>query len=80
MYLLHRNDVHPALFAIYHDALFALGTDASIEIVLRQFEKQLLHELGFAAQRLESRRTQGWTAADVAAEIPATVEALLAHA
>jgi DNA repair protein RecO (recombination protein O) len=48
MHLLHRNDIHPALFACYHDTLYALGMAEDIEIVLRQFEKQLLLELGFA--------------------------------
>ena len=47
MILLHRNDVHEALFADYHETLCQMQTEADIEVVLRNFEKRLLEQLGF---------------------------------
>jgi len=45
--LLHRNDVHEALFSEYHEALYSLGQASRLEVVLRNFEKYLLEQLGF---------------------------------
>lgn len=46
--LLHRHDVHQNVFAHYHDALYALAEQPSLENVLRRFEINLLEEIGFA--------------------------------
>jgi DNA repair protein RecO (recombination protein O) len=45
--LLHRNDVHEALFSEYHETLYALQQAARLEVVLRNFEKNLLEQIGF---------------------------------
>jgi DNA repair protein RecO (recombination protein O) len=45
--LLHRNDVHEALFSEYHETLYALQQTAGLEVVLRNFEKTLFEQLGF---------------------------------
>ncbi len=45
--LLHRNDVHEALFGEYHETLYGLGQASRLEVVLRNFEKYLLEQLGF---------------------------------
>lgn len=47
MYLLHKNDVHEAVFEHYHHCLYALEDEKSLEIALRQFEIKLLELLGF---------------------------------
>jgi len=47
MILLHRNDVHEALFGDYHETLYALWQTPALEVVLRKFEKNLLELLGF---------------------------------
>jgi DNA repair protein RecO (recombination protein O) len=47
MYLLHKDDVHEAIFEQYHHCLYSLENDKSIEITLRQFEIRLLELLGF---------------------------------
>jgi DNA repair protein RecO (recombination protein O) len=47
MRLLHRHDVHEALFDDYHAILYALQTPHGLEIALRTFEKKLLQHLGF---------------------------------
>lgn len=52
VYLLHRNDVHEAVFDLYHESLYALQTPSRIEAVLRIFEKNLLLELGFGLNLL----------------------------
>lgn len=46
--LLEPWDAHPALFHYYHQALFALQTTPLNEGVLRNFELDLLAELGYA--------------------------------
>lgn len=46
--LLGRGDSHPALFAFYHAALARLAGGEHRETSLRQFELQLLGELGYA--------------------------------
>ncbi len=48
--LLHRYDSHPALFQAYQQALVTLPTKQPQQMVLREFEKQLLCELGYALQ------------------------------
>jgi len=48
MYLLHKDDVHEAIFEHYHHCLYALVNDNSLEMTLRQFEIKLLELLGFA--------------------------------
>ena len=47
MIMLHRHDVHEALFADYHQVLYQVQAEADIELVLRNFEKSLLEQLGF---------------------------------
>lgn len=47
MRLLHRHDPHERLFQNYADALQGLATTASLETVLRLFEKRLLEEIGY---------------------------------
>ncbi len=50
MRLLHRYDSHAQLFQAYQQILFALSTKGSPQQALREFEKQLLCELGYALQ------------------------------
>lgn len=46
--LLHRNDPHDALFDFYRRSLLELaGNHEKVEPVLRQFERNLLMELGY---------------------------------
>lgn len=46
--LLHRNDPHDALFDFYRRSLLELaGSPERVEPVLRQFERNLLMELGY---------------------------------
>lgn len=45
--LLHREDPHPNLFALYQTSLAELQHLTQIEKTLRIFEKNLLHELGY---------------------------------
>ena len=47
MYLLHKNDVHEAVFEHYHHCLYLLETESELEITLRYFEIKLLELLGF---------------------------------
>lgn len=46
--LLPRDDQHEQLFSYYQDTLQALGRQKDYAAILRQFEKQLLKELGYA--------------------------------
>lgn len=48
MYLLHKDDVHEAVFEHYHHCLYALEDQGKLEITLRRFEIKLLELLGFA--------------------------------
>ncbi|CAA0088027.1 DNA repair protein RecO [Halioglobus japonicus] len=45
--LLHRDDAHPALFAVYDETLKALVSTGAVDTVLRHFEYRLLEELGY---------------------------------
>ena len=45
--LLHRNDVHEALFGEYHETLYSLSQASGLEVTLRNFEKRLFEQLGF---------------------------------
>ena len=45
--LLHRDDAHPRLFAIYGQTLEALSGQCPVDGVLRRFELSLLDELGY---------------------------------
>jgi DNA repair protein RecO (recombination protein O) len=45
--LLHRDDPHPDLYGYYVKALRDLANNESLEWILRQFELQLLNELGY---------------------------------
>lgn len=45
--LLHRDDPHPGLLALYEQTLNSLQQDAAQDIVLRRFEMTLLEELGY---------------------------------
>jgi DNA repair protein RecO (recombination protein O) len=47
MYLLHKNDVHEAIFEHYHHCLYSLEDSTQLEITLRRFEIKLLALLGF---------------------------------
>ena len=44
--LLHRDDPHPRLFALYGQALEALSEHDPVDGILRRFELVLLDELG----------------------------------
>lgn len=46
--LLHRQDPHPELFVAYGRALDAVASGQAVEEVLRRFEFNLLHELGYS--------------------------------
>ncbi|MDH3354341.1 MAG: DNA repair protein RecO [Chromatiales bacterium] len=45
--LLPRHDPHPLLFSHYHQALSQLSEGSEIEWILREFERDLLQELGY---------------------------------
>lgn len=47
MYLLQKWDAHPNLFTLYAKALIALQEGILEQKILRTFEKDLLHELGY---------------------------------
>lgn len=47
MRLVHRNDPHSVLFKTYFDTLKNLQTSLNIEVLLRNFEKCLLQEIGY---------------------------------
>jgi DNA repair protein RecO (recombination protein O) len=51
--LLHRNDVHETLFGDYHETLYALQQAANMEVVLRNFEKKLLEQIGFGLNLIQ---------------------------
>lgn len=53
MIMLHRSDVHQTLFGDYHETLYALPQTAVVEVVLRNFEKSLLEQLGFGLNLVE---------------------------
>lgn len=57
MYLLHKNDVHEAVFEQYHHCLYNLENQAALEISLRQFEIKLLELLGFGLNVQEEADT-----------------------
>jgi DNA repair protein RecO (recombination protein O) len=57
VYMLHKNDVHADVFDMYHECLYALKEEASIERTLRIFEKQLLQQLGFGLNLLTDADT-----------------------
>lgn len=46
--LLHQHDAHPQLFAAYARTLQALAGNDVLDTVLRHFEFNLLHELGYS--------------------------------
>ena len=68
MYLLHKNDVHEAVFEHYHHCLYCLEDEKKLEIALRQFEIKLLELLGFGLNVL--------TEADTGAAIDADAQYL----
>ncbi len=45
--LLHPHDPHAEIFALYEQTLRDLSTAASVELVLRNYEKNILEELGY---------------------------------
>ncbi len=47
VYLLHKDDVHEAIFEHYHHCLYLLEKESSLELTLRKFESRLLELLGF---------------------------------
>lgn len=46
--LLHRHDPQPEIFEAYTRTLTALGTSARVAVCLREFEIELLRQLGYA--------------------------------
>jgi DNA repair protein RecO (recombination protein O) len=46
-HFLHKHDPHPELFQFYSQCLCMLSTDAKIEATLRNFEINLLNEVGY---------------------------------
>lgn len=50
MKLTERLDPHPAVFESYAESVLALSAGASEEPILRRFEKNLLHELGYGLE------------------------------
>lgn len=46
--ILQRHDPHPTLFQAYQFALQEMSSEKHEQVVLRIFEKKLLHELGYA--------------------------------
>jgi len=57
MYLLHKDDVHEAIFEHYHHCLYSLENEKKLEITLRQFEVKLLELLGFGLNLLSEADT-----------------------
>jgi len=57
MYLLHKDDVHEAIFEHYHHCLYALEVESQLEISLRYFEVKLLELLGFGLNILSEADT-----------------------
>jgi len=57
MYLLHKNDVHEAVFEHYYHCLYDLEDEHQLEIALRQFEIKLLELLGFGLNVLTEADT-----------------------
>lgn len=55
--VLHRHDSHPDLYETYHQTLQKLSLQLSEQIILRIFEKKLLHELGYALPLTNESRT-----------------------
>ena len=62
LHFTHRQDAHTSLFVHYAACLLALfktgGSNAQIEPVLRQFELDLLHELGIGLTLTEDQNNQ----------------------
>lgn len=46
--VLQRHDPHPALYQAYQLALQEMSSEKHEQVILRLFEKKLLHELGYA--------------------------------
>jgi len=71
--VLSEWDSCPSLFQHYTAALRALAGDTDIELVLRRFEKHLLHELGYAidwhceANSEQALKPDAWYRLDVQA-------------
>ena len=57
MYLLHKDDVHEAVFEHYHHCLYSLENEEKLEVSLRQFEIKLLELLGFGLNVLAEADT-----------------------
>lgn len=62
--LLPEMDAHPHLFDTYHDCLHLLQANASLEPLLRNFEFNLLQELGYAVDFVADARTGSAILAD----------------
>ena len=48
LYLLHRHDPQPAVFSVYEKTIQALAATDNVAFCLRQFEIELLRQLGYA--------------------------------
>ncbi|MBE9560933.1 MAG: DNA repair protein RecO [Proteobacteria bacterium] len=64
MYLLHKDDVHEAVFEHYHQCLYCMEDKDRLEIALRQFEIKLLELLGFGLNVLTEADTGTVISAD----------------
>jgi len=47
VYMLHKDDIHEAIFEHYHHCLYSLEKEDGLELTLRRFETRLLELLGF---------------------------------
>ena len=65
VYLLHKHDVHEAIFEHYHHCLFLLEKEKCLELTLRKFESRLLELLGFGLNLHEEADTGEKIMADV---------------
>jgi len=86
--LLPEQDAHPEIYSLYEDGLTALNEQEDLEPVLRHFEFELLHALGYGIQFNADAKTGeslsehcyycldaslGFYAADVDASISASI-------
>ncbi len=58
MRLLHRDDPYTKLFHFYHETLQKLKSKQELQVVLRLFEKHLLHELGYGLSFVHEHQTK----------------------
>lgn len=56
--LLQRHDAHPLIYAAYQQTLINLQNNSEPELVLRQFEKVLLQDLGYGLELAQDINNQ----------------------